>query len=102
MSSNDTTPTESSSGSPSLQSTPPVLEYGFPKPQGDIDIEEALQRKPLRWTFQGQVQANKSRPLAAAPEDVRKMDLERAKQDLLRMQGAIGNDAKSGSKRTPN
>ncbi|GAB0131796.1 hypothetical protein EsDP_00000255 [Epichloe bromicola] len=101
MSSNNSTPTESSSGSPSVQSTPPVLESGFLKPPGDVDIEEALQRKPLRWTFQGQVEANKSRPLAAAPEDVRKMDLERAKQDLLRMQGAIGNDAKSRSKWTP-
>ncbi|KZZ95924.1 hypothetical protein AAL_04220 [Moelleriella libera RCEF 2490] len=66
--------------------SPPILGYNFPKPEGEIDIDEALKRKPLRWTFQGQMDANKARR-PAVMEDLRKKNLEQAKKDLLKLQG---------------
>lgn len=87
-----TTPTES------VQSPPPVLGYGFPKPQGKIDVEEALNRKPLRWTFRGQVEANRARPAPEVLDHRREKDLEQAKQDMLEMQGALSQSNNFNSK----
>ncbi|KAG6000941.1 hypothetical protein E4U21_004865 [Claviceps maximensis] len=98
VSSRNTTPAETSGGSSAAQSPSPAQDHVFPGPQGDIDIEEALQRKPLRWTFQGQVEANKLRTVAAVHEDVRKRNLEQAKQDLLEMQGSLHIDTKPRNK----
>ncbi|KAG6011394.1 hypothetical protein E4U43_008347 [Claviceps pusilla] len=97
--SSNTTLAETSAGSSAAQSPAPAQEHVFPQPQGDIDIEEALQRKPLRWTFQGQVEANKSRPVAAvSDDDVRKRNLDQAKQDLLEMQGSLYSDTRVRNK----
>lgn len=87
-----TNPTES------VQSPPPVLGYGFPKPQGKIDVEEALNRKPLRWTFRGQVEANRARPAPEVLDHRREKDLEQAKQDMLEMQGALSQSNNFNSK----
>ncbi|KAG5922883.1 hypothetical protein E4U42_005182 [Claviceps africana] len=89
LNSRNNTPAGTPAGSSAAASPSPAHDHVFPEPQGDIDIDEALQRKPLRWTFQGQVQANRSRPVAAVSEDVRKQNLEQAKQDLLEMQGGL-------------
>ncbi|KAG5971452.1 hypothetical protein E4U58_007547 [Claviceps cyperi] len=97
-SSSSTTPAEASASSSAVQSPSPAQGIEYSEPQGDINIEEALQRKPLRWTFQGQVEANRSRPVAAVHEDARKRDLEQAKQDLLEMQGSLYNNMKSLNK----
>ncbi|KAG5977511.1 hypothetical protein E4U55_006740 [Claviceps digitariae] len=98
LSSSNTSPVETPAGSSAAQSPSPAQDHVFPQPQDDIDIEEALQRKPLRWTFQGQVEANKSRTVAAVSDDVRRRDLEQAKHDLLEMQGSLYSDTKSRNK----
>lgn len=36
----------------------PVLNRDIPKPTDELDIEEALNRKPGRWTVQGQIKRN--------------------------------------------
>ncbi|KAJ3486387.1 hypothetical protein NLG97_g6629 [Lecanicillium saksenae] len=36
----------------------PAYAREFPKPTGEIDIEEALNRKPGRWSFHGAIQAS--------------------------------------------
>ncbi|KAG5934947.1 hypothetical protein E4U53_000571 [Claviceps sorghi] len=97
LNSRNTTPAEPTTGSSAAPSPSPAHDHVFPQPQGDIDIDEALQRKPLRWTFRGQVQANRSRPVAPVSEDVRKRDLEQAKQDLLEMQGGLRSGLRSGA-----
>lgn len=36
-----------------------ALRFEYKKPEGEIDIREALERKPLRWSIVGQMEANK-------------------------------------------
>ncbi|KAG6038528.1 hypothetical protein E4U41_004121 [Claviceps citrina] len=100
VSSGNATPAEDASimGTSAVQSPPRAQGSGFSESLGDIDIEEALQRKPPRWTFQGQVEAHRLRPVAVATENVRKRNLEQAKQDLLEMQGSLTMDTKSRNK----
>ncbi|KAK2592906.1 hypothetical protein QQS21_009401 [Conoideocrella luteorostrata] len=75
-----------------------VLGSDFPKPQGNFDIEVALKQKPPRWTYQGQVEANKSRVTVTVAERERKQNLERAKKDLLAMHDGLNDNFKSKEK----
>lgn len=59
----------------------------YPKPQKDIDVGEALLRQPLRWSIQGQIDANKKRQdtlkLPSQDAEFRRRDLQRVKKELL-------------------
>ncbi len=47
----------------------PAYARDFPKPAGDLDIDEALNRTPGRWTFRGTVERSlKSGPRPSAHE----------------------------------
>lgn len=82
-SSNSTT----STNSPTESSAPtwPVQTTQADRHNGDIDFEKALQKKPPRWTYQGQLEANRQRE-AAQPQQSSisaKDGLEQAKMELL-------------------
>lgn len=67
---------------------PPLLRE-FPKPSEAVDVQAMLERQPGRWTFQGQVHANRNRVVVAGPSQEelkaqRARDFEAAKRDLLR------------------
>lgn len=90
------TPGFSGADSPlsSTQAHPlPVLAWDIPKPTKEIDINEALQRQPGRWTFQGQLQANRKREHEAATAKLcitePKESLEDIKRELLLLQKDI-------------
>ncbi|PTB46410.1 uncharacterized protein TrAFT101_004135 [Trichoderma asperellum] len=65
---------------------PPLLRE-YPQPAKDIDVEEALERQPGRWSLQGQMKANQKRAQIAAsrPDDKEQKtrDFEAAKRELL-------------------
>lgn len=64
---------------------PPLLRE-FPKPSDEIDVEQALDRQPGRWTLKGQMEANQRRA-QLKDENVdmeqRARAFEKAKQELL-------------------
>lgn len=57
----------------------------------DINIEEALRRKPLPWSYQGQVEANRRRQAARAPQEQKssKEELEEAKREILELKKGL-------------
>ncbi|RFU78935.1 hypothetical protein TARUN_3289 [Trichoderma arundinaceum] len=65
----------------------PPLSREYPIPARDIDVKEALERQPGRWSIQGQIKANQMRAqnAAARPEDKdrKTRDFEAAKRELL-------------------
>ncbi|KAL7785523.1 hypothetical protein V8C37DRAFT_393920 [Trichoderma ceciliae] len=65
----------------------PPLSREYPKPAKDVDVQEALERQPGRWSIQGQIKANQTRAQSAASrldEKARKArDFEAAKRELL-------------------
>ncbi|KAM0483257.1 hypothetical protein ACHAPX_002707 [Trichoderma viride] len=100
-SSNYSTPSASTVSTPTLEAgefiggvppkvstnpLPPLLRE-YPQPAKDIDVEEALERQPGRWTLQGQRQANQKRAQIAASrsddKQQRTRDFETAKRELL-------------------
>ncbi|KAL7950403.1 hypothetical protein V8C42DRAFT_306382 [Trichoderma barbatum] len=99
--SNLSTPSVSATSTPTLEShefvggfahklsTNPVppLSREYPKPANDIDVKEALERQPGRWSIQGQIKANQIRAQSAAlrPDDRERKarDFEAAKRELL-------------------
>ncbi|EHK41265.1 uncharacterized protein TrAtP1_004707 [Trichoderma atroviride] len=77
------------SGVPPKVSTnplPPLLR-AYPQPAKDIDVEEALERQPGRWSLQGQMKANQKRAQIAASrsddKEQKTRDFETAKRELL-------------------
>lgn len=77
------------SGVPPKVSTnplPPLLRE-YPQPAKHLDVEEALERQPGRWSIQGQMKANQKRAqIAASRSDDREQkarDFETAKRELL-------------------
>lgn len=64
-----------------------TLEY--PEPEGELDVREALARKPGRWTVQGSIRAQMARPEPAQNPSLEKIkaervaNLERAKHELF-------------------
>lgn len=66
----------------------PPLDRDYPVPAEDLDITEALQRQPGRWTFKGQMDANAARAKLrtldeTAQQERRRADMEAAKARLL-------------------
>ncbi|KAF6820450.1 hypothetical protein CSOJ01_00706 [Colletotrichum sojae] len=63
----------------------PPLSREFPKPAEEIDVAEALSRKPGRWTLQGTLAV--SRPAPVVDEEKvkaqRRQNLENAKKELF-------------------
>jgi hypothetical protein len=59
----------------------------------DIDIEEALSRRPLPWTYQGQVDSNRRREATRLPraQSSPKEELEDAKLQILAMKTDLEN-----------
>ncbi|KAM6488024.1 hypothetical protein HDV62DRAFT_9837 [Trichoderma sp. SZMC 28011] len=99
--SNFSTPSVSATSTPTLESHEfvggfahklltnplPPLSREYPKPVNEIDVKEALERQPGRWSIQGQMKANQIRAQHAAlrPEDKdqKARDFEAAKRELL-------------------
>lgn len=99
--SNLSTPSVSTASTPTLESHEfvggfahrlsinplPPLSREYPKPANDVDVREALERQPGRWSIQGQIKANQMRAQSAAlrPDDKERKarDFEAAKRELL-------------------
>ncbi|KAM0454657.1 hypothetical protein ACHAPV_005593 [Trichoderma viride] len=100
-SSNSSTPSASVVSTPTLEAgefiggvppkvstnpLPPLLRE-YPQPAKHIDVEEALERQPGRWSIQGQMKANQKRAQIAASrpddKDQKTRDFETAKRELL-------------------
>ncbi|CAG9937592.1 unnamed protein product [Clonostachys rosea f. rosea IK726] len=60
----------------------PALMRDFPKPEGDLDIGEALGRQPGRWTISGQMEANRARSQQQRARQISLNLANTAKQDL--------------------
>ncbi|CAI6092059.1 hypothetical protein V2G26_013615 [Clonostachys chloroleuca] len=60
----------------------PALMRDFPKPEGDLDIGEALGRQPGRWTISGQMEANRARSQQQRARQINLNLANSAKQDL--------------------
>lgn len=73
-------------GVPPKVSTNPLLRE-YPQPARDIDVEEALERQPGRWSLHGQMKANQKRAEIAASrsgdKEQKMRDFETAKRELL-------------------
>ncbi|KAL6859623.1 hypothetical protein J3F83DRAFT_748391 [Trichoderma novae-zelandiae] len=69
----------------------PALSRDYPKPADEVDIKEALERQPGRWSLQGQIKANQMRAQGAAllPDDKERKAraFEEAKRELLTFHG---------------
>lgn len=72
------------------QSVDPLTQT-FPRPSQDIDVESAIDRRPGRWSFKGQLLRNQEREKAQAEAaraeataEKRRQDFEDAKNDLLK------------------
>ncbi|KAM3503958.1 hypothetical protein MY10362_003865 [Beauveria mimosiformis] len=62
----------------------PAYARDYPKPTGEINIDEALNRKPGRWTFRGTVEANlKKQPRSIINEVSEEEAYAAAKRSLL-------------------
>ncbi|KAL7809962.1 hypothetical protein V8C26DRAFT_411013 [Trichoderma gracile] len=65
----------------------PALSRDFPKPTDEVDVKEALERQPGRWSLQGQIKANNMRAQNATVRLDDKEDkaraFEQAKRELL-------------------
>ncbi|KAM0253332.1 hypothetical protein ACHAQJ_007336 [Trichoderma viride] len=65
----------------------PPLSREYPRPAKDVDVKEALERQPGRWSIQGQIKANQMRAQSAASrsddKERKTRDFEAAKQELL-------------------
>ncbi|TQV99915.1 hypothetical protein V2A60_005335 [Cordyceps javanica] len=66
----------------------PAYARDFPKPTSEINIDEALSRKPGRWTFRGSIEANSKRQPRPSIDDqekreARSADYAAAKKSLL-------------------
>ncbi|PTB64270.1 hypothetical protein BBK36DRAFT_1143096 [Trichoderma citrinoviride] len=65
----------------------PPLSRDFPKPTDEVDVKEALERQPGRWTLQGQIKANNMRAQSAAlrldDKEGKARAFEEAKRELL-------------------
>jgi hypothetical protein len=65
----------------------PPLSREYPLPAKDVDVKEALERQPGRWSIQGQIKANQMRAQSAASrsndKDQKARDFEAAKRELL-------------------
>lgn len=70
---------------PKSKNPVPPLSRDFPKPAEEIDVAEALARKPGRWTLQGTLAV--SRPAPVVDEEKlkaqRRQNLENAKKELF-------------------
>jgi hypothetical protein len=60
----------------------------FPEPKGDVDIGEALERTPLRWSLSGQMEANQRKKLKSDANTIASAEsklaaFEKTKRDLL-------------------
>ncbi|UQC78419.1 uncharacterized protein CLUP02_03896 [Colletotrichum lupini] len=81
--------------SSALQSKNPLppLSRDFPKPAAEIDVEEALSRKPGRWTVRGAIAVE--RPVQVVDEEKvkaqRRKALEDAKRELFASSEALKN-----------
>jgi hypothetical protein len=67
------------------------LRQTFPKPTDDIDMEQAMNSRPGRWSFKGQVKQQQEREAeqerrAASDKAAGKQreDMEAAKRDLMK------------------
>ncbi|OHE94662.1 hypothetical protein CORC01_10063 [Colletotrichum orchidophilum] len=71
----------------------PPLSRDFPKPTAEIDVEEALSRKPGRWTVRGAIAVE--RPVQVVDEEKikaqRRKALEDAKKELFAASEALKN-----------
>lgn len=71
----------------------PVLDRDIPKPDNELDVAEALTRKPGRWTIQGQMNVNRQRATIAATvresEEESRRSFEKAKLELLDSQKSL-------------
>ncbi|TFB05908.1 hypothetical protein CCMA1212_002119 [Trichoderma ghanense] len=65
----------------------PALSRDFPKPTDEVDVKEALERQPGRWSLQGQIKANNMRARSAAlrldDKEGKARAFEEAKRELL-------------------
>ncbi|EGR50645.1 uncharacterized protein TRIREDRAFT_120702 [Trichoderma reesei QM6a] len=65
----------------------PALSRDFPKPTNEVDVKEALERQPGRWSLQGQIKANNMRAQSAAlrldDKEGKARAFEEAKRELL-------------------
>ncbi|EJP65203.1 hypothetical protein CRV24_008075 [Beauveria bassiana] len=62
----------------------PAYARDYPKPTGEINIDEALNRKPGRWTFRGTVEAGlKKQPRSIITEVSKEEAYAAAKASLL-------------------
>jgi len=79
----------------------PLPHHGrsFPRPEAEVNVEEALARKPHRWSVQGQRDANLRRAevreaqqsaQATQEQERRRAELEKTKAELLAMKHEIG------------
>ncbi|KFA62661.1 hypothetical protein S40285_07848 [Stachybotrys chlorohalonatus IBT 40285] len=89
-------PLPPTSSSAIASSVMPALARDFPKPAVDIDVKEALERQPGRWTIKGQMEANQKRiqqlqadDVAAAAKEKRAREFEATKRDLLASHGNL-------------
>lgn len=56
----------------------------FPKPEGEIDMDAALSRAPVRWSLIGQREANQKKSLAQTQQKVAFVDLKKAEFEAIR------------------
>lgn len=56
----------------------------YPKPEGEIDVKEALAREPLRWTLGHWRKNSKEIVPRVETEEIKRQKLEDAKAELLR------------------
>ncbi|KAJ2897781.1 uncharacterized protein MKZ38_004404 [Zalerion maritima] len=72
------------------------MERVYPKPEEELDVAEALRRKPLKHTFTHHVQSNKATRPAPEPRKVRADEMEQWKRELRdfqsRLNGRMGRD----------
>lgn len=63
------------------------MQRSYPKPAHEVLVQEGLERPPLRWSIQGQMEANRQReaamkPASQDPEALRR-DFDQVKKALL-------------------
>ncbi|KAM3505277.1 hypothetical protein MY11210_008039 [Beauveria gryllotalpidicola] len=73
----------------------PAYARDYPKPTGEINIDEALNRKPGRWTFRGTVEASLKKQPRSIINEVSKEEAYAAAKTSLLETAAQMNAAKS-------
>ncbi|KAM3438460.1 hypothetical protein MY4824_003240 [Beauveria thailandica] len=73
----------------------PAYARDYPKPIGEINIDEALNRKPGRWTFRGTVDANLKKQSRSTINEVNKEEAYAAAKTSLLETAAQMNAARS-------